>query len=151
MILHSACIADKEPEPLAERIGLSAQPQRVKYRHGPLDLKIVTAADHPITHGLTQIHFVDETYWPMVGDASKVEVLATAEEEGKPWPMLWTFQKGKGRVFASILGHYSTTFDDPLFRVLVLRGLAWAAGEPTERFEKLATVGLTFAGEAKTK
>jgi putative heme-binding domain-containing protein len=151
VILHSACSADKEPEPLAERIGLSAQPQRVKYRHGPLDLKIVTAADHPITRGLTQIHFVDETYWPMVGDASKVEVLATAEEEGKPWPMLWTFQKGKGRVFASILGHYSTTFDDPLFRVLVLRGLAWAAGEPTERFEKLATVGLTFAGEAKTK
>src|ERR1041384_546083 len=41
VILHSACIADKEPEPLAERIGLSAQPQRVKYRHGPLDLKIV--------------------------------------------------------------------------------------------------------------
>ena len=49
--------------------------------------------------------------------------------------MVWTFQKGKGRVFASIMGHYTWTFDDPLFRILALRGLAWAAGEPVHRFD----------------
>ena len=65
--------------------------------------------------------------------------------------MLWTFQRGKGRVFGSVLGHYSTTFADPLFRVLVLRGLAWSAGEPTGRFEKLVTLGVTFSGQAETK
>jgi type 1 glutamine amidotransferase len=57
------------------------------------------------------------------------------------YPLVWTHEKGKGRVFVSILGHYSWTFDDPLFRVLVLRGLAWAAREPIERFTNLATVG----------
>jgi hypothetical protein len=30
---------------------------------------------------------------------------------------------------------------DPLFRVLVLRGMAWAAGEPADRWTDLAAVG----------
>jgi putative heme-binding domain-containing protein len=139
VLLHSSCIADTEPEPLAERIGLAAQPQRTKYRHGALDLTLTAPPDHPITRGLPrQIHFVDETYWPMIGEAGRVEVLATAAEEGKPWPMLWTFRHGRGRVFGSILGHYAWTHDDPFFRVLVLRGIAWAAREDTRRLERLA-------------
>ena len=141
VLLHSATIADKDPEQLAARIGLAAQPGPTKYLHCPLDLKIVAAPDHPITRGLKQIHLVDEPYWPMIGDTNKVQVLATTEQEGKSWPMLWTFQRGKGRVFASIIGHYSWTHDDPMFRILALRGLAWAAGVEENRFEKLAVLG----------
>jgi putative heme-binding domain-containing protein len=58
VLLHSATIADKDPEQLAARIGLAAQPGPTKYLHCPLDLKIVAAADHPITHGLKQIDFL---------------------------------------------------------------------------------------------
>lgn len=75
----------------------------------------------------------------MIGDVADVSVLATAEEEGQPRPMLWTFEKGRGRVFGSVLGHYSWTLADPLFRALVLRGTAWAAREDERRFEALAT------------
>ena len=139
LMLHSASIADKEPEALAKRIGLAFQPGRSKYRHGALDLKLVATADNPITRDLPrEIHFVDETYWPMIGDPKDVNLLATAEEEGKPWPMMWTVQKGKGRVFVSILGHYGWTYEDPLFRIMVLRALAWSVAEPIERFEHLA-------------
>jgi type 1 glutamine amidotransferase len=60
--------------------------------------------------------------------------------------MLWTRTVGKGRVFVSIPGHFSWTFDDPVFRVLLLRGIAWAAGEPVDRFNELATVGVKPAG-----
>ena len=138
VLLHAAVIADKEPEKLAERAGLSAQPVRTKYIHAPLDLKIVAAAEDPITRGLPrQIRFIDEPYWPMIGDASKVQVLAAANEDGKEHPMIWTFQRGKGRVFASVLGHYTWTHDDPFYRILVLRGLAWTAGEPINRFDDL--------------
>ena len=77
-----------------------------------------------------------------IGDAKDVHVLATAVEEGKPWPMLWTYEVGKGRVFCCVLGHYTWTFDDPLFRVLLLRGMAWAAKEPAPRFEELALKGV---------
>jgi putative heme-binding domain-containing protein len=144
VVLHAATIADQAPEQLAERIGLASQPQRTKYRHTPLDLKIIAPANNPITLGLPrQIHFLDEPYWPMIGDAGKVDVLAATSVDGEDRPMIWTFQKGKGRVFASILGHYTWTHEDPLFRVLVLRGLAWAMGEPTGRFEKLADVSAT--------
>jgi putative heme-binding domain-containing protein len=145
VVLHSATIADKEPEQLAERLGLAAQPQQTKYLHCPFDLAITAPTNHPITLGLPMmIPFLDEPYWPMIGDTAKVEVLATAVQEGKAWPMIWTFQKGKGRVFGSILGHYSWTHDDPLFRILVLRGMAWAAGADVRRLEKLATQGVDF-------
>ncbi|PYK97396.1 MAG: hypothetical protein DME19_16455, partial [Verrucomicrobia bacterium] len=121
-------------------IGLAAQPQRTKYLHTPFDLNIVSPTNHAITLGLPRrIHFLDEPYWPMIGDASKVEVLATARVEGEDRPMIWTFQKGKGRVFASIPGHYTWTHQDPVFRLIALRGLAWAASGPVGRFERLAT------------
>ena len=145
--LHAALIADKDPEALAQRFGLAAQLVRTKYRHGPLDLEIAAPPDHPITHCLRSVHFTDETYWPMIGDTAKVRVLATAVEEGKPHPMMWTYENGKGRVFGSVLGHYSWTLDDPLFRIPVLRGIAWAAGEPAGRFERLALQDMEPAGK----
>ena len=146
VMLHSATIADKEPEKLAERIGLAFQPGRSKYRHGPLDLKIVAPTDEPITRALPrEIHFVDESYWPMIGDRNSVRVLATAKEEGTDWPMIWTLNRGKGKVFASIVGHYAWSYDDPLFRLVVLRAIAWAANEPIGRLEGLATEGVKLA------
>ena len=49
---------------------------------------------------------------------------------------------GKGRVFCSTLFHYTWTLDDPLARALALRGMAWAAGEPVDRFLPLAADGV---------
>jgi type 1 glutamine amidotransferase len=48
-------------------------------------------------------------------------------------------------VFVSIPGHYSWTFDDPLFRLLLLRGIAWSAGESVDRFNALALPGARLA------
>jgi type 1 glutamine amidotransferase len=139
VFLHSSVIPQREPEKLAARIGLAWEPDRTKFRHGPLELKFAAAAaEHPIARGFSAVSFVDETYWPLVGNASNIEVLATAVEDGKPQPILWTRAAGKGRVFVSILGHYYANFDDPLFRLLILRAIAWTAGEPAARFESLA-------------
>jgi type 1 glutamine amidotransferase len=162
IVLHSASIADQEPEKLARRIGLAFQPGRSKYRHGPLQLKFTSQTSEVskiskvplITAGLSTVSFLDESYWPMIGDVSAVNVLATTEEEGQPWPMLWTFQPAQrlasgvshdpGRVFGCILGHYSWTFDDPIFRIVFLRGLAWAGRCPFDRFVPLVTDGVKF-------
>jgi putative heme-binding domain-containing protein len=138
VFLHWAVNGRKDAEALAERIGLAGR-AGMRYRHGPLELTF--AEKHPITHGFSKVRFVDESYWQMIGDPKKINVLATGVEEGQPRPLLWTYERGKGRVFVSILGHYTWTFDDPLFRILVLRGLAWAAGEPVDRWIELATVG----------
>ena len=48
-----------------------------------------------------------------------------ASVPGVPVPeddIIWTLEPAGGRVFVSIPGHYSWTFDDPLFRTLLLRG-----------------------------
>jgi putative heme-binding domain-containing protein len=152
VMIHSATIADRAPEQLVARLGLAYHPL-LKFRHGPLDLKIEANEDEPITRGLARsIHFHDESYWPPLGDPKHVNVLATAVEESKSWPLVWTYEPdkdegGKGRVFCSVLGHYSWTFDDPLFRLLILRGAAWTAREPVERFEPLAVEGITLKSE----
>jgi len=146
--VHSTIIAEQPTaRPLAELIGLAWESGYTLFRHGPIDLKI-TAPDHPICKGLPQqIHFEDETYWPLVGDASRINLLATADEKAKdsdplcPEPMFWTLTVGKGRVCSCVLGHYTWTFDDPYFRILLLRGMAWAAGESPYRFDPLVLCG----------
>lgn len=61
-------------------------------------------------------------------DVADAHVLATAKVNGQDRPLIWVKQNGKGRIFASILGHYTWTLDDPIFRKMLLRGIAWAAG-----------------------
>jgi putative heme-binding domain-containing protein len=139
-LFHSATIADSEPEKLAERIGLAAQPKTVKYLHTPFTLKFRDQRSDvggQITRGFKELELLDEPYWPMVGDPGRVEVLATCEVEGAARPLVWTYTKGKGRVFVSIPGHYTWTLDDPVFRVLALRAIGWTAGEDTGRLEGL--------------
>jgi len=141
VLLHSATIAEKGPEQFAERVGLCYR-SLIKFRHGPVDMNVPAAAKaHPVMRGFGVVPQVDESYWPHV-EAGKVTVLATTPEEGAERPMAWGSQRGKGRVFGTLLGHYTWTFDDPLARVLILRGMAWAAGEPAGRFEALATDGV---------
>lgn len=118
-------------------------------RHGPIKVRI-TASDHPICLGLPEtIDLIDEPYWPPIGDLTRVTVLITSDESVpkgsdniSPQPMFWTSQHGKGRIFACVPGHFTWTFDDPYFRILLLRGMAWAAGESPFRFDPLVMRGI---------
>ena len=125
VLLHSAVIADSDPERLAERIGLSATPSRVKYRHMPFRPRFVDG--NPFTVDLPdRPYLIDEPYWPMIGDASRVKPFAEVEVDGAVRPLGWTFERGSGRVFTSVPGHYTWTLRDPLWRIVLLRGVAWA-------------------------
>src|SRR5262249_39506963 len=91
-----------------------------------------------------------ESYWMLTGDLPADRVLATQVEDKEPRPLFWTTEPSKGRVFVSIPGHYSWTFDDPLYRVLLLRGIAWAAKEPVDRFNDLVWPGADFTRGGST-
>jgi putative heme-binding domain-containing protein len=147
VFIHSAVIPPQGAEGLAERIGLAWRHGGTKFRHGPLELGFTGSGGHPITRGFSTARFHDESYWPLEGDLAGITVLATGIEEGAPRPLIWTREAGRGRVFTSILGHYAWTFDDPLFRVLILRGIAWAAGEPVDRLSELASAGVVLREE----
>lgn len=137
--IHFAIEGGKHVLPLAERIGLAFSFS--KFRHGTMEL-VFPEKDHPITRGFSGVTFLDESYWRLHGDRKRLRILGTSQEEGEAQPQLWTLERGAGRVFGCIPGHYMWTFDDPLYRLLLLRGIAWAAGEnEVDRFSELATVG----------
>jgi putative heme-binding domain-containing protein len=138
--LHYAVDGHRAVDELAGNIGLAWRGGQSRFRHGALELTFADAKS-PITRGLAKLKLIDESYWRLAGDVGRVDVLATAVEERKAVPLLWTRTQGKGRVFVSIPGHYNWTFDDPLFRLLVLRGLCWAAGEDADRLSDLAAIG----------
>jgi len=145
LYLHYAVDGGGDPSGFARRIGLAWQGGRSKFRHGPVDLVFPDGARHPIARNFDRVRFVDESYWDLVGAPGEVAVMATCVEDGEPRPLLWTLEPAGGRVFVSILGHYAWTFDDPLFRALLLRGIAWAAREPVDRFNDLVLPGARVA------
>ncbi len=108
--------------------GLAGLRASVSAQHGVRARSSATArwtstsrlAKHPITRNFDKLKLVDESYWQLTGDLPKERVLGWASEDEKPQPLFWSLEQGKGRVFVSIPGHYSWTFDDPLFRVLLL-------------------------------
>ncbi|MDB6071121.1 MAG: hypothetical protein JWL81_2292 [Verrucomicrobiales bacterium] len=141
--LHWAVEGGDDVLLLAERIGLATQGGvSTKYRHGPVRLDFVTRG-HPITKNFpASMDIEDETYWNLQGDASRLTPLANGIEDGAPRPQLWVRELNKGRVFVCIPGHYTWTFDDPLYRLLVLRGIAWAGHqESVDRLSGLGTLG----------
>ncbi|HEX6962113.1 MAG TPA: ThuA domain-containing protein, partial [Lacipirellula sp.] len=139
--IHYAVRGGDNAAEFAERIGLAWNDAWPQYRHGPLDIEFTPGSTHPIARNFDRVHFYDESYWNAVGDPRRLNVLATGIEQGKPQPLFWTREHLGGRIFVSIPGHYSWTFDDPLFRILLLRGIAWTAGESVDRFNELALPG----------
>jgi len=124
----------------AKRIGLAALGGSIGYRHGEIDVDFSHHPEHPIARNLTRVKWLDESYWRLRGNPSSIALLGTTVEEGKPRPLFWTVERGRGRVFVSIPGHYSWTFDDPMFRTILLRGIAWAGRCDVDRFNELATL-----------
>jgi putative heme-binding domain-containing protein len=138
--IHWAVDGRKDAPGFAKRIGLSWG-GGAKFRHGPLELAFDREAKHPIARNLDKLAIVDESYWDLTGELPAGRVIASAVEDKRPRPLFWSLEQRKGRVFVSIPGHFSWTFDDPLFRLLLLRGIAWSAKEPVDRFNDLVWPG----------
>ncbi|MBX3422727.1 MAG: ThuA domain-containing protein [Pirellulaceae bacterium] len=140
VFIHWAVNGGDRLHEFSERIGLASGKIQIRYRHGPLNLEVVDR-QHPIMRNFNQLDLYDESYWQMTGDADKITVLATSQEDGQATPQIWVRDHRPGRVFVSIPGHYSWTFDDPLFRILLLRGICWTANQPLDRLNELVLPG----------
>ena len=134
---------------LADLLGL-AKGNDSHYKHKVITLKL-PPSPHPIMHGLPgTFTLADECFWNLQGDRRRVTALATSDEivgdKVSAEPVIWAHEHGKGRVVASTLGHFDWTFDDPFFRTILLRGIAWAAGESPYRFDPLIRRGIPLKG-----
>jgi type 1 glutamine amidotransferase len=102
----------------------------------------------------------DEFYWDLTGDPAGITTLMASpagpaiankslkgppkieELDGKQWPVMWTKEVGKSRVFVTAAGHNYFTFNDPYFRIILLRAMAWTMNESFEPFKPLVTMHL---------
>jgi type 1 glutamine amidotransferase len=150
VVIHSATWTQpKADAAVAELLGVGGF---THYRHGAVNARVV-AKEHPVCRNLPdELRWDDEVYWPPLFPAAceKVTVLAVSSENDKgtaahrPQPVFWCYEIGRGRVFGCVLGHRTAMFDDPWFRLVVLRGIAWAAGGSPFRFDRLAPRGARF-------
>jgi type 1 glutamine amidotransferase len=113
---------------------------------------------HPVFAGLPKsIRFNDESYWDMiqrdtvevvgaVGTPANTEAQSFAEvlsTKGTRGQAFWTYVSGKGRVFGTTTGHFTYTYHDPMYRLLLVRGIAWALEEKSEAFMPIVFAGIT--------
>jgi type 1 glutamine amidotransferase len=89
----------------------------------------IVDADSTITKALPAGYTtpVDELYvieklWP------NAKALATAKspEDGETYPLMWTNDYHGARVFGTTLGHGMDTWNDPVFRDVLVRAFKWA-------------------------
>ncbi len=104
-----------------------------KTKKGEFTVKIADTGS-PITQGLKDFVIKDELYYQMQMMPG-IEPLATIDYQGTTWPVAWTRNFGKGRVFHTNLGHrdFGPDKDDPLrnpnLRRLIIQGADWAVAE----------------------
>lgn len=68
--------------------------------------------------------YIIEKVWPN----TKPLATSVSERDGKTYPVIWTNQYGKARVFGTTYGHSDDMWRDENFLKLVSRGTLWAAG-----------------------
>lgn len=104
--------------------------QATKWHEGNVTLHWVSP-QHPISRGLTDFQWKDEIYYDM--DLSpEINVLASSDYQDRRAPQIWTYEKKARngttpyRAFVSLPGHEYTAFNTTGYRVVLLRGIAWA-------------------------
>lgn len=157
--IHESCIMRPvdRAEKLAGCIGCSwagnDSSQWSKFTHDkPLFLK----TEHPAFSGLPRsMRFNDESYWDLLGRENVEDIAIVAPEnskgsfeeirrsEGARGNAFWTYTSGKGRVIGTTTGHYTYTWHDPFYRLLIARGTAWALDEEPSPFMSIVFEGIT--------
>lgn len=133
--IHGFCCAARDWKPemrqlLGGVLSHVGQPD-TKVRHGKYTVK-VTKPGHPVMRGIEQFEHEDELYYELQ-TVDKLDALATVRHEGQDWPIAWTRQYGKGRVFATVFGHCSwrpgspDPQTNPPFRKMIVQAIQWAA------------------------
>ncbi len=119
-----------------ELVGRTWNPRlRAHDPRGPFTVRIREPA-HPVTLGLSDFTTDDELYTCLDGDAP-ILVLADAvsKVDGRPYPLVFTREFGRGRVFHCALGHDARALATPAVEALYRRGTVWAARRPPAEFQ----------------
>src|SRR5699024_2198704 len=84
----------------------------------------VTATEHPITAGMTELSITDERYCDQQ-PADDVDVLVDHAEDGRRHAIVWAHQRGAARVVYDALGHDRAAYAGADRQRLFARELDW--------------------------
>ncbi len=128
VLTHFACGAFEDWPEFADLVGRVWDPRKGHDPRRAFAVRIVGAA-HPITRDMKDFEADDELYWCLKGDRP-VDVLAVARSTvtGRDEPIAFAFERGKGRVFQTLLGHDARAIERPGAAELLLQGCLWSAG-----------------------
>lgn len=128
VVIHTAAVSDDSVW-WKSVIGGAWVQKKTKWREGPMDLHFTANTKSGITAGAVDFHMDDEIYYnlDMSPDVNVLATTDTGDGEPKIQPQMWTYEKGKYRVFVTIPGHLYSTFERPNYRAILLRSICWAA------------------------
>jgi len=98
----------------------------------------VTKPDDPVMAGIKNFPYRSEQYYMHVDPSNEVLATTTFAGDHAWWikgvkmPVVWKRRHGKGRVFYSSLGHVSKEFEVPEMKMILHRGMLWAARTEAE-------------------
>ena len=125
VILHHALLGYPHWQPWSDIVGV--QDRSFSYYEGQTVTSQVGNTAHPITDGVGDWTMGDETY--IMADAGAgSDILITCDHPQSNRTIAWTRVYRQSRVFCYQAGHDNVTWADPNFRLVLGRGILWAAG-----------------------
>ncbi len=138
VVIHDGLCGAKDPAWVKSVIGGAWTNGKAKWFEGDMSLYYVNN-ENPITTGASNFDLDDELYYDLDLDPT-IRVLAstwTPDQRGlkngrafphvyNSAPQMWTYETDWNRAFVSIPGHNWKTFEQPQYRAVLLRGIAWA-------------------------
>lgn len=113
--------------------------------HHEFNVKIIDKG-HYLTQRMPDFAVFDEMYPLQSHDPAQCTTLATTQWQGKPMPMAYVRTHAAGRVAYLANGHTIQAWHHPEFKKLLIRAIAWSAGENIP--DKVINCGLLGYGPA---
>ncbi len=115
-----------------EFVGMQSPGHGSHYSYTVENLKI----DHPIMKGFgkTFVAPKGELYHSIkLFDTATALGQANRKNDNKPQICVWTNQYGKGKVFATTIGHYNETMSEPKYLDMLARSILWACDKDPDK------------------
>ena len=125
VLLHHGIGVFQEWEVWSELVGMTDR--RFEYFKGERVRFHVADPAHPITRGIGRLGDRGRGLDALPAVAGDAHVLLTTDHPRSTPTLAWTRQHRVARVFCYQSGHDRGVYDDPSFRVVLERGIRWAA------------------------
>ena len=124
-VLHHGILAYPQWQLWSDLVGI--QDRRFGWHMDHRTYIEIATLQHPVTQGLSDWDMLDETY-TMEEPGDDSQILLTTDDPQSMKSIAWTRRYKQARVFCFQSGHDHHAYANPSFRLVISRGIQWAAG-----------------------